>query len=223
MEGTKEVLHKALAVSGAAVHWYSKLDNKAGCKMAHVTVVAEDIAALLYRVEGSLGLTAAQHGLQAPGPAVGIVLDSDAELSVMQEAAGALRLFSVSCELTVISAHRTPTRMYSYAQSAAERGVQVIIASGGGSGHLGGMMASLTSLPVICVPFAAAACGAASQGQCAPVATVGVRDASNAGLLAVRILAARDAALRLAVDNYTMKQEEEVLRQAAKLEATLKF
>jgi phosphoribosylaminoimidazole carboxylase len=116
--------------------------------------------------------------------------------------------------------------MYAYAQGAAEKGLQVIIAGAGGAAHLPGMVAALTSLPVIGVPMSTSAFGGNDslmsivQMPCGvPVATVAVGNATNAALLAVRILAAQDTKLLARMDAYMLKQEEDVLRKAAKLEA----
>ena len=225
MEGTKGLLHRALAVPGASMHWYGKLENRPGRKMAHITITADSIAELRERAE-CLGLAASEHGLPAPGPRVGIIMGSDSDLVVMQDAARVLGEFRVPCELTIVSAHRTPTRMYSYAQSAAERGVQVIIAGAGGAAHLPGMVAALCSLPVIGVPMHTASLqgndsllSIVQMPRGVPVATVAIGNATNAALLAVRILAAQDKSLLAAMDDYLLRQEEEVLRKAAKLES----
>lgn len=225
MEATKEVLHRALTVPGASIHWYGKLENRPGRKMAHITVTAHSIAELRERVE-KLGISAQLHRLPAAGPRVGVIMGSDSDLAVMKQAAEVLERFQVPYELTIVSAHRTPTRLYSYAQSAAERGLQVIIAGAGGAAHLPGMVAALCSLPVIGVPMHTAAFSGndsllsiVQMPRGVPVATVAIGNAGNAGLLAVRMLAAQDKALLAVMDDFMLKQEEEVLRKAAKLEA----
>ena len=151
MDETKALLKKALEVPGAGIHWYGKAESRAGRKMAHLTVTADNFTELRSRVE-LLGIPAEVHGLAAVGPRVGIIMGSDSDLTTMKDAAEILDNFGVSYELTIVSAHRTPTRMYSYAQTAAERGLQVIIAGAGGAAHLPGMVAALTSLPVVGVP-----------------------------------------------------------------------
>ncbi len=134
--------------------------------------------------------------------------------------------FKVPYELTIVSAHRTPTRMYEYAQSAAERGLEVIIAGAGGAAHLPGMVAALTSLPVVGVPVKSSTMSGqdsllsiVQMPKGIPVATVAIGNAANAGLLAVRILAAQDKGLLAKMDNYLVQQEQEVLHKAAKLES----
>ena len=144
----------------------------------------------------------------------------------MQDAAKILEEFGVSYELTIVSAHRTPSRMYTYAQSAADRGVQVIIAGAGGAAHLPGMTAALTSLPVIGVPIKTSTLNGVDSlhsivqmPKGVPVATVAIGNAANAGLLAVRMLAAQDKGLLEKMDKFMVDQEEDVLRKASRLES----
>jgi 5-(carboxyamino)imidazole ribonucleotide mutase len=142
-------------------------------------------------------------------PRVGIVMGSDSDLPVMQAAAEALAEFGVPCEVRVVSAHRTPRAMLDYAEAAAGRGLQVIIAGAGGAAHLPGMIAAATPLPVIGVPVPLkyldgmdSLLSIVQMPAGVPVATVAIGNARNAGLLAVRILAASDAALREAMARY---------------------
>lgn len=310
MVETKSILKKALGIPGSGVHWYGKAESRVGRKMAHLTVTADNFGQLRERVE-LLGLTQEEHCLITPGPRVGIIMGSDSDLPTMKDAAEILDQFQVSYELTVVSAHRTPTRMYSYAQSAVDRGVQVIIAGAGGAAHLPGMhiffssqllftpslplfrssrpfslssvtplishlvtncllsppphlpsthqeslsaspnnlsqhhslppsfslslphisvplgmVAALTSLPIIGVPIKTQAMSGmdslysiVQMPKGIPVATVAIGNAANAGLLAVRILAAQDPSLLAKMDAYMMVQEEEVLGKAQRLEA----
>jgi 5-(carboxyamino)imidazole ribonucleotide mutase len=136
-------------------------------------------------------------------PRVGVIMGSDSDWPVMQAAADALAEFDVACEVGVYSAHRTPQRMLDYATAAAGRGLQVIIAGAGGAAHLPGMVAAATPLPVIGVPVPLARLDGldsllsiVQMPAGVPVATVAVGGARNAGLLAVRILAATDPVLR---------------------------
>ena len=135
-------------------------------------------------------------------PLVGVIMGSDSDWPVMSAAAEALAEFDVPHEVRVVSAHRTPLGMASYAQEAAARGLKVIIAGAGGAAHLPGMVASLTTLPVIGVPVPLkyldgmdSLLSIVQMPAGVPVATVSIGGARNAGLLAVRILAASDAAL----------------------------
>jgi 5-(carboxyamino)imidazole ribonucleotide mutase len=135
-------------------------------------------------------------------PLVGVIMGSDSDYDVMGAAAEALREFDVLHEVRVVSAHRTPLDMAAYAQAAADRGLKVIIAGAGGAAHLPGMVASLTTLPVIGVPVPLryldgmdSLLSIVQMPAGVPVATVSIGGARNAGLLAVRILAASDPAL----------------------------
>ena len=138
----------------------------------------------------------------ATTPLVGIIMGSDSDLPTMRAAADALTEFGVSHEVRVVSAHRTPLAMVEYAQTAASRGLKVIIAGAGGAAHLPGMTASLTTLPVIGVPVPLATLDGldsllsiVQMPAGIPVATVAIGNARNAGLLAVRMLAAHDPSL----------------------------
>jgi 5-(carboxyamino)imidazole ribonucleotide mutase len=140
---------------------------------------------------------------------VGVIMGSDSDYGVMRAAADALAEFGVAHEVRVVSAHRTPLDMAEYAQSAVERGLRVIIAGAGGAAHLPGMVAALTSLPVIGVPVPLkyldgmdSLLSIVQMPAGVPVATVSVGGARNAGLLAVRILAATDPALRERMDRF---------------------
>ena len=135
-------------------------------------------------------------------PLVGIVMGSDSDLPVMRQAADALREFGVDCEVRALSAHRTPDETIAWARGAADRGLRVLIAGAGAAAHLPGVVAAVTPLPVIGVPIDATPMGGldallsiAQMPAGVPVATVSVGGARNAGLLAVRILAASDPQL----------------------------
>ncbi|KIH76484.1 5-(carboxyamino)imidazole ribonucleotide mutase [Geoalkalibacter ferrihydriticus] len=158
-------------------------------------------------------------------PAVGIIMGSDSDLPVMEKAAEALKALGVSYEITIVSAHRTPQRMYEYAQTAQQRGLDVIIAGAGGAAHLPGMVAALTPLPVIGVPVNAttlqgldALLSIAQMPGGVPVATVAINNAFNAGILAARILGIKHPQIRQAVLRYMEEQEARVLEKAAALE-----
>jgi 5-(carboxyamino)imidazole ribonucleotide mutase len=158
---------------------------------------------------------------------VGIIMGSDSDLNIMQAAADILKYFEVSFELTVVSAHRTPQRMFSYAQSAKERGLKVIIAGAGGAAHLPGMIASLTSLPVIGVPVKSSnsidgwdsVLSILQMPNGVPVATVALNAAKNAGILAVQIIGAYDAEVGRKVAAYKEKMENEVEEKIHQLQA----
>ncbi len=150
-------------------------------------------------------------------PVVGIVMGSDSDWPVMEPAAQALEEFGVPYEAHVVSAHRTPRRMLDYAESAAGRGLRVIIAGAGGAAHLPGMVAAATPLPVIGVPRSLSRLDGmdsllsiVQMPAGVPVATVSIDGGRNAGLLAVRILAAADATLRTAVERFQADLAEQV-------------
>ncbi len=143
------------------------------------------------------------------GPRVGIVMGSDSDWPVMSDAAQTLTDFGVEHEVDVVSAHRMPAEMIEYGSEAAGRGLRVIIAGAGGAAHLPGMLASVTSLPVIGVPVPLkyldgmdSLLSIVQMPTGVPVATVAVGNAANAGLLAVRILATSDESLRRALDEH---------------------
>jgi 5-(carboxyamino)imidazole ribonucleotide mutase len=160
----------------------------------------------------------------APQPRVGVIMGSDSDWSVMEDAAHALAEFDVPFEVGVVSAHRTPGRMLDYAQTAAGRGIEVIIAGAGGAAHLPGMVASATPLPVIGVPVPLAKLDGldsllsiVQMPAGVPVATVSIGGARNAGLLAVRILGAGDPQLRAKVEEFQEELAQTVLKKDAEL------
>ena len=157
---------------------------------------------------------------------VGIIMGSDSDLSVMKEAASILQHFGIEFELTVVSAHRTPLRMVEYAQSAQKRGLKVIIAGAGGAAHLPGMIASITTLPVIGVPIKSSnsidgwdsILSILQMPNGVPVATVALNAAKNAGILAAQILAINDIELSAKLSLYraeTQNNVEEKIKQLA--------
>jgi 5-(carboxyamino)imidazole ribonucleotide mutase len=156
---------------------------------------------------------------------VGIIMGSDSDLPIMQAAADILTSFQIPFELTIVSAHRTPERMVQYAQTARERGIQVIIAGAGGAAHLPGMVAAITSLPVIGVPIKSSNSADGWDSILSilqmpggvPVATVALNGAKNAGLLAVQILGSSNASLGKAMDDYKAKMNEDVLSKVEKI------
>jgi 5-(carboxyamino)imidazole ribonucleotide mutase len=160
----------------------------------------------------------------APAPRVGVIMGSDSDWSVMEQAVLALAEFDVAFEVGVVSAHRTPARMLEYAQSAADRGLEVIIAGAGGAAHLPGMVAAATPLPVIGVPVPLASLDGldsllsiVQMPAGVPVATVSIGGARNAGLLAVRILGSSDSALRKRVEQFQSELADVVLQKDAAL------
>jgi 5-(carboxyamino)imidazole ribonucleotide mutase len=161
-----------------------------------------------------------------PGsPLVGIVMGSDSDWPMMEPAATALAEFGVPYEAHVVSAHRTPRRMLEYAESAAGRGLRVVIAGAGGAAHLPGMVAAATPLPVIGVPRPLdrldgldSLLSIVQMPAGVPVATVSIGGGRNAGLLAVRILAAADPELRIAVERFQSDLADSVVARDAALQ-----
>jgi len=159
---------------------------------------------------------------------VGVIMGSDSDWPTMKGAAEALDEFDVPHEVRVVSAHRTPVGMIEYAQTAASRGLRVVIAGAGGAAHLPGMVASVTPLPVIGVPVPLkhlegmdSLLSIVQMPAGIPVATVSIGGARNAGLLAVRILAASDEALRARVVAFQEALVEVVAQKDASLRASL--
>jgi 5-(carboxyamino)imidazole ribonucleotide mutase len=158
-------------------------------------------------------------------PLIGIIMGSDSDLPVMQPAADFLRSLQIPFELTVVSAHRTPLRMVEYASQARDRGLKVIIAGAGGAAHLPGMVAALTTLPVIGVPVRSSnsidgwdsILSILQMPNGVPVATVALNAAKNAGILAAEILGAFDPLVSAQLQKYKQEMTAEVEAKVASL------
>lgn len=162
--------------------------------------------------------------LSAPAPLVAVVMGSDSDLPTMQPAVEMLQNFGVATEVRVLSAHRTPLEMVAFAQQAADRGFKVIIAGAGGAAHLPGMVASLTTLPVIGVPVQTRALSGVDSLHSIvqmpagiPVATVAIGTGANAGLLAAQILATADSGLTGRVQAYRQGLHDQVVAKDQRL------
>lgn len=159
-------------------------------------------------------------------PKIGIIMGSKSDLAVMQDAADVLKELGVAYEITVVSAHRTPDRMFSYARAAADRGLKVIIAGAGGAAHLPGMVASLTHLPVIGVPVKSSnsidgwdsILSILQMPNGIPVATVALNAAKNAGILAAQILSTGDEPLVQNLIKYKEELKKKVEESAKEME-----
>lgn len=157
---------------------------------------------------------------------VGIIMGSKSDLNIMQDAADILKEFGVDYEITVVSAHRTPERMFAYAKEAKSRGLKVIIAGAGGAAHLPGMVASITTLPVIGVPVKSSnsidgwdsILSILQMPNGIPVATVALNAAKNAGLLAAQILATADEGLSAKMQAYKDDLKKKIEESAAEVE-----
>jgi 5-(carboxyamino)imidazole ribonucleotide mutase len=156
---------------------------------------------------------------------VGIIMGSKSDLPVMKAAKEFLDEIGISCELKIVSAHRTPELMIEYAQNASARGLKVIIAGAGGAAHLPGMTASMTSLPVIGVPIKSSnsidgwdsILSILQMPNGIPVATVALNAAKNAGILAARIIGSFDKSIQKKLDAYALKMKETVIKSGENL------
>ena len=163
-----------------------------------------------------------------PQPTVSVIMGSDSDWKVMADAAAALTEFGIAHEVEVISAHRTPERMIAFGREARERGIRVIIAGAGGAAHLPGMVAAVTTLPVIGVPVPLAKLDGldsllsiVQMPAGVPVATVSIGGARNAGLLAARILSASDDALAAKLAEFALSLETMVAEKNSALQSLL--
>lgn len=159
-------------------------------------------------------------------PVVGIIMGSQSDLSIMKEAAEVLEELNIAFELTVVSAHRTPLRMVNYATEARTRGIKVIVAGAGGAAHLPGMVASITSLPVIGVPIKSSnsidgwdsVLSILQMPSGVPVATVALNGAKNAGILAAQIIGASDKTVAKRLDAFKKEMKTKVETSAKAIE-----
>lgn len=159
-------------------------------------------------------------------PVVSIIMGSYSDLSVMQQAADMLEQFKISYEISIVSAHRTPERMFDFARNAHKRGIKVIIAGAGGAAHLPGMVASITPLPVIGVPVKSSnsidgwdsILSILQMPGGIPVATVALNGAKNAGILAASILGSSDDIIQIKLIQYKNQLRDEVIEKAEKME-----
>ncbi|KAG8720282.1 phosphoribosylaminoimidazole carboxylase ade2 [Ceratobasidium sp. 394] len=235
----QRVARAALSVRGASTHLYGKAACRPGRKMGHITVVGSSDAqtrSCVRELLQTMGEPAEEIELYAPAdpdpglphpfPLVGIIMGSDSDLPTMRAAAVVLESLKIPFEVTIVSAHRTVDRMVAYARSAAARGLRAIIAGAGGAAHLPGMVAAMTSLPVIGVPVKGSSLDGldslhsiVQMPRGVPVATVAIGNATNAGLLAARILGTSDARVQAAMDDYLEKMKKEQLGKADRLES----
>lgn len=161
----------------------------------------------------------------AQNPVVGIIMGSDSDMSIMKAAADILEQFGIPYEMNIVSAHRTPQRMFDYATGARDKGLKVIIAGAGGAAHLPGMIASLTTLPVIGVPVKStnsidgwdSILSILQMPNGVPVATVALNGAKNAGILAAEILGIQDKAIAITLSEFKKTMHDEVLEKAKRI------
>lgn len=224
-EAELEMCKRALETPHASVYLYGK-DSRPKRKLGHINIVSssmEDCELRLNFIENGVKYQDATR--ENTQPTVGVIMGSDSDLPVMSKACEFLAKFDVPYEVTIVSAHRTPQRMVKYANEARLRGIKVIIAGAGGAAHLPGMVAAMTSLPVIGVPVKGSTLDGVDSlhsivqmPRGVPVATVAINNATNAGLLAVRILGVGNPEYLLKMEEYMSNMEDEVLSKAERLE-----
>lgn len=232
-EIANSLIGRALPVAGAYPHWYGKEGVKPGRKIGHITITGSTLLDAVGKKDRILGgpktatIKEMAPSEEAAAPQVAVIMGSDSDLYVMKAAAEILEEFDIPAQVTIVSAHRTPERMFDFARSAHKRGIKVIIAGAGGAAHLPGMVASMTPLPVIGVPVIPK--GAALEGvdsllsivqmpKGIPVATVAIQNAANAGLLAARIVGTSDPAVLDKMQAYQEGLKSMVEAKAARLE-----
>lgn len=224
---------RALQTPGASVYLYGK-ESKPKRKLGHINVVSSSMEECERRLSFIIGkssepvnISVAQRmdSESTEKPLVGIIMGSDSDLPIMSKACNILEQFEVPFEVTIVSAHRTPHRMTKYALEASQRGIKAIIAGAGGAAHLPGMVAAMTPLPVIGVPVKGSSLDGVDSlhsivqmPRGVPVATVAINNSTNAALLATRFIGAFEPKFHRKLQEYQLKQEEEVLEKAKKLE-----
>ncbi|KAF9137692.1 phosphoribosylaminoimidazole carboxylase ade2 [Mortierella sp. GBA39] len=223
---TYEACELAYGIPGTTTHLYGKKECKAGRKMGHITVVGDSMQEVHDRL---LPMVMAMDPKdESPfnlDPMVSIVMGSDSDLKVMEDAAKILTKMGVPFELSLVSAHRTPERMYHFGRMADKRGIKVIIAGAGGAAHLPGMVAALTPLPVIGVPVRGSTLDGVDSlhsivqmPRGVPVATVAINNSTNAALLAVRMLGSFIPSYLDRMEKYQLQMEKEVQTKIATLD-----
>jgi phosphoribosylaminoimidazole carboxylase len=228
-EDTLKSSNAAMEMPNAVVHWYGKLECRAGRKMGHINLTGSSQAEMdsclsqLLAIEG-IPVSSLPGGRLESSPLVGVIMGSHSDLPTMNAAVDILKKFGVPYEVDIVSAHRTPDKLVSYSRAAAERGVRVIIAGAGGAAHLPGMVASMTPLPVIGVPVKTSTLSGVDSlysivqmPRGIPVATVAIGNAQNAGLLAVRMLCTSRPELRQKMMDYQVEMTEMVNDMSTKL------
>jgi phosphoribosylaminoimidazole carboxylase len=228
-EDTLKSSNAAMSMPTAVVHWYGKMECRAGRKMGHINLTGSSQTELDNSLSELLALEGIPVSLLPDGrlfssPLVGVIMGSQSDLPTMNAAVDMLKKFGVPYEVDIVSAHRTPDKLMSYSRAAAGRGLRVIIAGAGGAAHLPGMVAAMTPLPVIGVPVKTSTLSGVDSlysivqmPRGVPVATVAIGNAMNAGLLAVRILSTSRADLRQKMEDYQTEMTDIVNGMSEKL------
>lgn len=240
-----DICRRALSIPGASVHLYGKKECRLNRKMGHINIVGSTLSSLKILAHQLIHppsnaaspvssaphysndlLSAAKSNDANTVKLVSIIMGSDSDLPIMRAAADVLEQFGVDFELTIVSAHRTPERLVEFSKHAHERGVKCIIAGAGGAAHLPGMVAALSPLPVIGVPVGLkhldgvdSLYSIVQMPRGVPVACVAIDNATNAGLLAVRILSSGDDRLVRQMSRYQADMKDQVMKKVAKLDS----
>jgi phosphoribosylaminoimidazole carboxylase len=249
------VAKAALEIPGAKIHLYGKGQGRPGRKMGHITLIASSMEEAETKMQPLVNwvdairahkfdllpfldsdpaekiiatfkkLSASRPAPAKPRPLISVTMGSDSDLPILKPGLAILNSFNVPYEVTITSAHRTPSRMFAYAQDAAARGLKIIIAAAGGAAHLPGMLASGTPLPVIGVPVKVSSMDGmdsllsiVQMPKGVPVACVAVDNSTNAALLALRILGTKDEKVLEQMEGYMKGMESEVVKKAERLE-----
>jgi phosphoribosylaminoimidazole carboxylase len=228
-EDTLKSSNAAMEMENAVVHWYGKHGCRTGRKMGHINLTGASQGEMDTDLLRLLELEGIPPSL-LPGndfkksPLVGVIMGSQSDLPTMNAAIDMLKKFDIPYEVDIVSAHRTPDKLVSYSREAVDKGLRVIIAGAGGAAHLPGMVASMTPLPVVGVPVKTSTLSGVDSlysivqmPRGIPVATVAIGNATNAGLLAVRILCTGRPELRKKMHDYQVELTDMVIAMSTKL------
>ncbi|KTW32047.1 phosphoribosylaminoimidazole carboxylase, ATPase subunit [Pneumocystis jirovecii RU7] len=229
-----EICRKALIVGGSSIYLYGKKEQRRGRKMGHITIVASSMSEAEYKLQQILQsskislscFSSKEIFSYEKSPIVAIIMGSDSDLPTMKSAIEIFKKFDVSfVGPDIISAHRTPRKLVEFSSTAILNGYKVIIAGAGGAAHLPGMVASMTTLPVIGVPVKGSSLDGVDSlysivqmPKGIPVATVAIGNSTNAALLALRIIGITDNRVRFLLDEYTRNMETDILLKSKKLQ-----
>lgn len=229
VEDTLKSSNAAMDMDTAVVHWYGKHGCRAGRKMGHINVTGTSYGEMdndllqLLDIEG-ISRSSLPGGSFDKSPLVGVIMGSQSDLPSMNAAIDILKKFDIPYEVDIVSAHRTPDKLVSYSRAAVDRGLRVIIAGAGGAAHLPGMVASMTPIPVVGVPVKTSTLSGVDSlysivqmPRGIPVATVAIGNATNAGLLAVRMLCTSRPELRQKMADYQAELTDMVNSMSTKL------
>ena len=229
VEDTLKSSNAAMDMDTAVVHWYGKHGCRAGRKMGHINVTGTSYGEMdndllqLLDIEG-ISRSSLPGGNFDKSPLVGVIMGSQSDLPSMNAAIDILKKFDIPYEVDIVSAHRTPDKLVSYSRAAVDRGLRVIIAGAGGAAHLPGMVASMTPIPVVGVPVKTSTLSGVDSlysivqmPRGIPVATVAIGNATNAGLLAVRMLCTSRPKLRQKMIDYQAELTDMVNSMSTKL------